>query len=152
VNDYPFIRALHLPLTSAQLRPLDRRCRTIQFNEPLSGTDLERVAEFASNYPEVTLRIYGHRTYETLDFLKYFGHIQHVQIEIWDLQDASGFQFLQPALLSLGFGSTKKRFSLRHLDRFTSLRALWLEGHAKDFEVIGKLTALRSLSLRSITL
>ena len=152
MDEYPFLREIRPPLTPDQLRPIDPRCLTVQFREALSGADLRRVASFLGEYPGVTLRIYGHETYPTLDFLEYFAGVRRVQLEIFLLQDVSGLRFLSPALEALGVGATKKRFSLRPLERFAALRDLWLEGHAKDFEVVGQLCRLRRLSLRSITL
>lgn len=73
-------------------------------------------------------------------------------MEIFLLQDISGLRFLRSDLETLGLGATKRRFSLRPLERFSALRDLWLEGHARDFEVVGQLVRLRELSLRSITL
>ncbi|PYP13505.1 MAG: hypothetical protein DMD54_16665 [Gemmatimonadetes bacterium] len=152
MDEYPFLRELRSPLTPDQLQPLDPRCRSLQFREPLSGAELRRVAAFLDGYPAVTLRIYGHQTYTTLDFLEHLGAARRLQIEIFLLQDLSGLRFLRSDLEALGLGATKMRFSLRPLERFTALRDLWLEGYAKDFEVVGQLVALRRLSLRSITL
>jgi len=152
MNDYPFIREIRPPLSPDQFRPLDPRCRTLQFRESLTDVELQRVAMFLSEYPSTTLRVYGHRTYPTLDFLKHFGFVRRVQIEMWELQDLSGLCFLRPDLEALGLGRTKTRLSLCILERFVALRDLWLEGHVKDFEVVGQLASLRRLSLRSITL
>ena len=48
--------------------------------------------------------------------------------------------------------ATKPRHDLAILARFPRLNSLWIEGHTKHIEVIGELTALEKLSLRSITL
>src|SRR4029453_5319986 len=48
-------------------------------------------------------------------------------------------------------GQAVKRLSVAPLARFARLTRLSLDGHARDIEVIGKLTALRRLLLRSIT-
>ena len=152
MHDYPFLRELRPPLTPEQLRPLDSRCRSLQFREALSDSELRRVAAFVSVYPSVTLRVYGHQTYPTLDFLESLGRVRRVQLDIFQLRDISGLRFLTPDLEVLGLGSTEKRFSLRPLERFVALQDLWLEGHSKDFDVVGQLTSLRRLSLRSVTL
>lgn len=111
-----------------------------------------QVAQFLREYPKVTLRIYGSDTYSDLEFLENFGRVRRLQIDISLLQDISGLRFLSPKLINLGLGGTKRRHSLRHLERFRSLRDLWIEGHTKDFEVVGSLRTLQRLSLRSITL
>ena len=152
MSDYPFLRELRSPLTPDQLRPLDPRCRIVQFREPLVEAELRRVAAFVDEYPTVTLRIYGHQTYSTLSFLEHLAGARRLQLDIFLLEDMSGLRFLRADLEALGLGATKKRFSLGLLERFTTLQDLWLEGHAKDFDVVGHLRGLRQLSLRSITL
>jgi hypothetical protein len=46
LGNYRFIRHLQRPLTATQLVPLDADCRTVQFNQPLTLTELRRVAGF----------------------------------------------------------------------------------------------------------
>jgi hypothetical protein len=109
------------------------------------------VAAFLGAHPTVTLRVYGHQTYPTLDFLDHFDRVDRVHLDIFELQDVSGVRFLKPDLVALGLGATRKRFSLHALTRFTALEALWLDGHDTDFEVVAQLTSLGRLTLRSIT-
>lgn len=59
MDDYPFLRAIQSPVTRDQLRPLDARCRTVQFSDPLSESDHEKLADFLRDYPAISLRIYG---------------------------------------------------------------------------------------------
>ncbi len=54
--------------------------------------------------------------------------------------------------MSLTLGQTKRKLSLRPLERFCDLRRLCIEGHTKDIDVVAGLTQIRSLTLRSITL
>jgi internalin A len=150
--DTPSIRQLSSPLTSTQLQPLDERCRVVQFDQSLTTSELRRVAALLDEYPSVALRVYGHRTYADLEFLELFGHVRNVQIDIYELQDSRGLRFLRPDLAFFGFGATRKRHSLASLERLTHVVDLWLEGHTKDFEVVGSLRTLRRLSLRSIRL
>ena len=148
----PSIRQLSSPLTSDQLRPLDERCRVVQFDQPLTANELRRVAAFLDEYPSVALRVYGHRTYADLEFLEFFARVRNVQIDIFELQDSRGLRFLRPDLVFFGFGATRRRHSLSPLARLTHVVDLWLEGHTKDFDVVGSLRTLRRLSLRSIRL
>ena len=150
--DWPDIRQLSSPLTPEQLRPLDPRCRVVQFDQPLSQGELRRVAAFLDEYPSVALRVYGYRTYATLDFLEAFGRLRNIQVDIFELEDATGLRFLRPDLLFFGFGATRKRHSLAPLSRLTDVEDLWLEGHTKDLDVVSDLRTLRRLSLRSIRL
>jgi internalin A len=151
--DYPYIRELRAPVTSVQLRPLDPRCRVVQFDRPLSDDDFQRVAHFMRMYPHVALRIYGHYDRPCdLEFLRYFPFLRRLDVDVYDLQSIDGLAYLSADLRHFGFGQTKKTFSLDILGRFTALHSLYLEGHTKHIEVIGQLTRLTDLTLRSITL
>ena len=139
----PSIRQLSSPLTTAQLRPLDERCRVVQFDQPLTTAELRRVAAYLDEYPSVALRVYAHRTYADLEFLELFARVRNVQLDIFELQDSRGLRFLRPDLTFFGFGATRKRHSLAPLQRLTHVVDLWLEGHTKDFDVVGSLRTLR---------
>ena len=154
MEDYPFIRELKTPVTKEQLRPLDPRCRVVQFHEPLTDSDFKRVAEFMQDYPTVTFRVYGHYSEGCdLEFLRYFGFLRSFQVDVYKLQNFSGVQYLTNDLEYLGLGQTQsKKHSLRFLECFTSLRQLYIEGHTKDIEVVAQLLNLEDLTLRSITL
>lgn len=152
--DSPFNRGLEPPLTARQLRPLDPRCRTVQFCDTLSPAALGRLGRFLRDYPEVKLRVFQmiDPPYTDLDFLEHFASVSRVQIDIYELRDVSGLRCLRPDLGYLGLARTKKTFSMRPLERFPSLQNLWLEGHTRDIDVLGGLRSLQRLSLRSITL
>jgi len=154
MEDYPFIRELKTPVTVEQLRPLDARCRVVQFSEPLTDSDFKRVAGFMRDCSTVTLRVYGHYSDGCdLEFLRYFSFLRNFQVDVFKLKDFSGLNYLTNDLEYLGLGQTlRKTHSLRFLERFTSLRELYIEGHAKDIEVIGQLVKLEQLRFRSITL
>lgn len=150
----PSIHQLRRPITAANLGPLDPRCRIVQFAEPLDPDELDAVSALLREHPGVGLRVYGfgRGPYPTLDFLEHFPALEQVRIDCYDLQDISGLRFLTPNLKQLSFGQTRKRFSLAPLERFTRLERLWLNGHAKDIEVLGRLDRLRRVSLCRITL
>ena len=57
MSDYPFLRAIHSPVTKDQLRPLDPRCHRVQFSDPLTDSDHKKLARFLRKYPKVALRI-----------------------------------------------------------------------------------------------
>jgi internalin A len=106
------------------------------------------------DYPNVTFRVYGHYGMDCdLEFLRHFGSLRRFQVDVFDLKDLSPISYLPNDLESLGIGAARKRsHSLRLLERFVSLKKLFLEGHTKDIEVIGQLKAIEDLTLRSITL
>jgi hypothetical protein len=154
MEDYPFIRELKTPVTKEQLRPLDARCKVVQFCEPLTDTDFRRVAEFMRDYSSVPLRVYGHYSESCdLEFLRYFGFLRGFQVDVLKVKDFSGLNNLSSDLEYLGLGQTlSKKHSLCFLERFKSLRELFIEGHTKDIEVIGQLIKLEELTLRSVTI
>jgi hypothetical protein len=153
MNDYPFLRQVTSPIDDDQLRPLDSRCRVVQFFEPLTDTDFRKVAQFMRHYPEVPLRIYGHpHGAIDLTFLKHFPFLKGFEADVFNLQSIEGLEHLPDSLEFFALGSTRKRFSLAVLARFPRLRDLSLEGHHKDIEVLSGLMHLEGLSLRSITL
>ena len=103
--------------------------------------------------PEVPLRIYGHFGIPTdLEFLRHFPFLKGFQADLFDLTSLAGLEHLPSSLEFLGLAATRRRFSLKALSRFKSLRDLYLEGHDKDFSAVGELSELTSLTLRSITL
>jgi hypothetical protein len=93
-------------------------------------------------------------TIRDLEFLRFFPQLRQFSVDVYNLQDASGLQYLPDDLSSFGFGWTvsRRRFSLAPLVRFSDLRSLFLEGHTKDIEAVSRLPRLEALSLRSITL
>ncbi|MFJ3957146.1 hypothetical protein [Arthrobacter sp. NPDC090010] len=155
-GDYPFIRTVSSPLTSHMLRPLDPRCETVQFSEALSPGDYVTLSEWMAQYPSVTLRAFGSYdgSIRDLDFLRHFPGLQRFSADAMysSLQSLEGLGYLPASTTVLGIGQTKKKLSLKPLERFTALRRLSLEGQTKDIGVISALTNLRSLTLRSITL
>ena len=155
MEDYSFIRQLTPPVTRRQLRPLDPRCRCVQFCEPLSEKDFKKVSAFMRDHPHIVLRVYGmpHDKEWDLEFLKHFPFLRHFDVSVYTLGDLSGLRYLPEDLVYLGLGPTKsKRHSLAFLERFPHLRDLHVEGLVTDFGAIECLSELEWLSLRSVTL
>jgi hypothetical protein len=153
LDDYPYIRQVHAPLTEEQLSPLDDRCKVVQFGTPLSDKDFLRLAEFLSAYPDVPLRVYGYDNLKDLEFLRYFPFLREFQADVWTLGSFEGLRYLSSDLKYLGLGATKsKAHSLRVIERFTELRDLSIEGHTKDISAVEFCSQLESLTLRSVTL
>src|SRR4051812_34607266 len=82
-DPYPFIRQVGSPLSREMLRPLDARCRVVQFNSLLDDRDFKKVAEFLEQYPEVPLRAYGSYdgTIRDLEFLRFFPRLRGFQAD-----------------------------------------------------------------------
>jgi hypothetical protein len=155
-RDYDQIREVASPLTPEMLAPLDQRCEVVQFKSRLTDSDFETLSAFLSDYPGVTLRVYGSYdgTIADLDFLRFFPRLRRFMANalFHSLVDISGLGFLPENLVYLNLGQTRKRLSLAPLARFRALRRLSLEGQTKDIEVLSELSSLLSLTLRSITL
>jgi hypothetical protein len=153
VKDYPFLREVASPITEDQLRPLDPRCRVVQFSTPLTETDFVRLARFLESYPEIPLRIYGHYGHRPdLAFLRHFPFLKGFQADVFEIESLDGLANLPDSLEFLAPGATRRTFSLKQISRFARLTELSLEGHRKDIEVLGGFGSLLHLTLRSITL
>ena len=150
----PTIRELRSPLAPHDLRPLEPEVRVVQFREPLQDPEYRAVGELLSRHPQVKLRAYGDYSNQVsdLDFLRHFGGIQALQIDLPHLEDAGGFAAVLGGLQRLSWGSTDRRFSLEILSQAPGLRELHLEKHSKHIDIVGTLRGLRRLSLRSIAL
>lgn len=137
------------PVTEAQLARLDDRPQIVQFDSALSQDDYRLVADWIQGRPQVTLRAYG--AVGNLDFLRWFPRLMRFAVDARGLDDLDGLRHLPDNLESLRLGATKKRLSVRALSRFSEMRSLSLEGHTKDLDVVGGLTSLVDLTLRSST-
>ena len=146
--DYPYLREIRSPITRQQLRPLSPKCERVQFSEPLTDSDHKKLAHFMRAYPNVALRMYGHY-FSTcnLDYLRYYPDVIHLGIDVHDLRDTDGIRYASKQMKSFSFGMTKsKGHSLSFLQGFLRLRALYLEAHVKNIEIIGSMTHLVNLS------
>ncbi len=133
------------------LRPLEPDCRVVQFEQPLSPTQLRQVAQLVADRPDVELYVYG-RASRDLDFLKYFETARRLHLALYELEDIEGLSRLGGPLESLTFGGTKKRFSLRFLKAMPRLKKLFLVGHKTDLHCVQTLAELEELGLSGITL
>ena len=125
---------------------------TVQFEEPLDNQDYLVLASELERRPNVRLRVYGHSSFTDVDFLEHFPNVRKLSIDLWSLDDLSGFQAVRALDEFTFLGTQTKSHSLDFLKRFPTLRKLYLEGHKKDIEVIASLSRIEHLTLRSITL
>src|SRR5262249_20956446 len=86
-------------------RPLEHECRVIQFGQPLSPAQMVRAAELIVNRPDVELYVYG-RASKDLDFLKYFRTVRRLHVALFELDDITGFSYLDGGLYELILGET----------------------------------------------
>lgn len=108
----PTIREVASPLTRRMLRPLDPRCKIVQFKTPLTEDEHRRLAGWLLAYPAVTLRAWGSVT--DLEFLRFYPQIRRFAADTFYEDPASfeGLRHLRPDLHTLALGSTHRRLSL----------------------------------------
>jgi hypothetical protein len=149
-------RQVASPLTDDMLRPSLTGRGVVQFNSLLADRDFVRLSEWMSAYPEMTLRAYGSydRTIRDLEFLRFFPSLRRFDADALhsSITSIDGLRHLPVDLEELALGDTTPRHDLSIIGRFRDLRSLWVEGHKRGLEVIGQLTELERLSIRSITL
>jgi internalin A len=132
-------------------RPLEPECKVIQFDQPLTPTQMQQAAGLIVERSDVLLYVYG-RASRDLSFLRYFPMLRRLHIALYELDDIAGFSYVTRSLEELTFANTKRTFSLRFLTAMPQLKKLFLVRHKKDLAVIGRLTDLTSLGLSGITL
>ncbi len=147
---------LRSPVTADQLAGLDDRAETVQFSSALTPAEYALLGRWFAGQPAKTLRVYGSHdaTITDLEFLRYFPTLRSFRADFLHdaLEDLDGLRHLPADVRSLGLGRLGKRLPLAPLARFTELQELRLDGRAADVGVIGHLTNVRRLSLRSVTL
>lgn len=155
----------------------DPDVRVVQFAEPAEARTWSRLnADLLGVRPDVEVRVFGFYGSECdLGFVRRLSNLRHfaadsltqardvdalreiprlesLSIGIYEL---TSFDFLAdvPSSLSrLALGATRsKKPDLAVLGRFTDLRELYVEGQQKNIEVLGELTALEDVTLRSVS-
>jgi len=149
-------RQVASPLTEEMLRPSPTGRGVVQFDRRLTDGDFERLSDWMARYPEMMLRAYGSYdgSIRDLEFLRFFPTLRRFDADALysRISSLDGLRHLPDDLEELAIGDTKPRHDLAILARFSRLNSLWIEGHTRHIEVIGELTGLEKLSLRSITL
>jgi hypothetical protein len=165
-------------VTEEDLRKLAERPRitTLQCSSPVSEATWARLDEvFFPLRPDVGLRVFGH--YGSTCDLSFASRMRHVRrftadclmqatnveaiagmnlealsVGIFELQDFDLLTRVSPRLSALSLGGTRsKKPRLDSIERFTSLRSLYIEGHSNGIDAIRQLRALEQLTLRSVT-
>lgn len=166
-------------LSSKEIGELARESslKVIQTSSPVSNAIWDRLnEEFFSLRPNVELRVYGHYSEEcdlslasrmtnvrrfAADSLRNARNVERIAdiqgleslgLGIFELQDLSVLQLVNPGLTTLRLGTTRsKKPDLAPLRRFSSLKNVYVEGHSKSIEVLGGLSDLEDITLRSIS-
>jgi hypothetical protein len=154
-----------------------QRLKVLQCSKPVDTRTWKLLNdEFFTRRPEVELRVYGfYLSVCDLAFTSGMTNVRHFSAD--SLMDATGieniaamenlaslgigiyhlegFGFLSqvtPGLVRLFLGSTQSRKpDLLPLNRFVSLREIYIEGQQKNIEVLSQLEALEDITLRSVS-
>ena len=132
-------------------RPLEPECRVMQFETPLTRSQLQQAGALIADRPDVELYVYGLAS-QDLDFLEHFTTLRRLHVALYGLSDIAGFSHVRSSLAELTFGKTKATFSLRFVQDLSALTLLFLVGHKKDIASVQRPTALQSLGLSGIML
>jgi hypothetical protein len=156
---------------------LQPRLRVLQCSCPVRDTVWTLINDhFCTVRPDVALRVYGHYGVECdLSFVRLVSNVRHfaadclvsakgvdalaelhrlesLSLGIFEMTDFTVLERVSSMLTSLSLGATRsKRPTLAPLNRFGSLRALTIDGHSRDIDVLAELRELEDVTLRSIT-
>src|SRR5262245_12169946 len=106
-------------------RPLEPDCKVVQFDKPLTPTQMQQVANLVADRPDVELYVYRGASRD-LNFLEHFRTLRRLHVAIYELEDVAGFSHVADSLEKLTFGQTKRTFSLRFLAAMAQLKNLFL--------------------------
>lgn len=116
----------------------------IQFDEALTGAQLDVLAAFIAEHPEVELRVHS----STFDLvrLQRFGALRSLVIDVATACNSGALQALQD-LRRLRIGAMAERLPLDALHALPKLRALELAGRKADLAGVAACAELESLTL-----
>jgi hypothetical protein len=122
--------------------------QVVQFDRPLPESLLVELRSRLRDAPDVTLRVYGRELDPSLGFLNGFEYVRGLSVEMWHVESFEPLRSFTE-LTALGLGETRStRPSLRVVQSMPRLKRLWIEAHAREFDAVGDLPLLSSLSLR----
>jgi hypothetical protein len=155
----------------------DPKAKVLQTSKPISTDSWELINDrIVKLRPDIEIRIYGH--YSKVCDLSTLGLIPNVEsLSVDCLRDVSGFESIEGLKklksLSVGIyhldtfdflstlpcsieklflGATKsKKPKLNGLSNLPNIRELYIEGQNKEIDVIGELSLLEKLILRSVS-
>src|SRR5579863_17847 len=148
----PKIRFLDARGPSAPLdpfRPLEPTVDLVTFGSDLDEADLARAGRLFAERPDVRLRVHKARSPD-LRFLRHFPGLRHLSVAIYELDSVDGLSAIRDSLQSFNFERTRRSFNPDFLLDLPELEALDLEGHDKAIGILGRLTQLSALGLRSV--
>ena len=166
-------------LSDKEIRELvsDQDIEVLQTSSPVDVESWKRINySLIPIRPDIEIRIYGHYSSEcdlsilanipdvqklsvdclrratNIEVVSTLKNLKSLSIGIYNLENLEFLKGIPSALKTLFIGTTKsKKPDLKYLDRFVDLEELYIEGQNKNIDVIGQLSSLRKLVLRSTT-
>ncbi|AFH61345.1 hypothetical protein ACVNS2_11960 [Paenibacillus caseinilyticus] len=166
-------------LTEAEVEELlsNQELEVIQFSAPLEPYTFQLLNDlFFKERDDVELRVYGFydsrcdlsflsalpnvtrftvdciREVDHLDAITHLDKLKALHIGIYHLDNLDILTRVPATLESMMLEQTQsKKPDLAVLERFSGLKKLYIEGHTKNIDVIGKLHQLEDVTLKSVT-
>jgi hypothetical protein len=148
---------LQTPVAESMLDSLDSRKAEVVIRGKLSDDEYRLLAARLNAWPAVDLLVIqglAGASFSNLEFLRFFPRLRRFGVAPYAIEDMSGLRYLPSDLDALTLsGSYPGRFSLTSIAHLSGLRELGIEGPRNtDLDVIGRLSNLEKLALRSFTL
>lgn len=152
----PSVLNIESPIQEEMFAEADERA-DVQFHvrpdDANPQASYQSLAAILEKHPDMTLRVYGENI-DDLDFLKFFPKLRRFDFRCGPstkVEDLEGLKYLPADVVYLGI-LMRRRISLRIIERFAALQEFYLDGNPRDIEVISRFSALKKLTLRSVTL
>lgn len=143
---------LRSPIDEDQLASDIELADVVQFDEPLSDHEYQKLSQLLERHPQVTLRAYGFDPHLTkLEFLRFFPRLRRFSMAHLDkVADVAPLNVLSDELEVLDVGETSKPLDLTPL-KFKALRHLRVAAHNRGLrEVLANNPNLSQLTLANI--
>lgn len=164
-------------LSEKEIRGLvsNQDIKVLQASSPVDVESWKRINKYLLPVrPEIEIRIYGHYSSEcdlsivenitdvqslsvdclmrasNIDTISHLRNLKSLSIGVYNLESLEFLKDVPASLKKLFIGATKsKKPDLMGLKRFSELEELYIEGQNKNIEVLGQLSSLKKLILRS---
>lgn len=116
------------------------------FSENLSMKFLQSIPSLKK------LRLTNFSSFSDFEDVEIMSDIEDLSIERCDIEFFEILKIMPTNITKLSLGSLKaKKLNIDFISRFEKLESLYVEGHSKGIEAIGRLINLKELTLRSIS-
>jgi hypothetical protein len=147
-------RLIRPPFDADDLRPPGPELQSLQIDCVPDEESLARLSDWFRTHPDVQFSFGSHAASVDPSFLDAVSSSRAVSLTLHGrgVDVASYLERLPDGLRELRIAAPASKLDLSPLARLRSLTALSIEGSAKNLEIVGRLTKLEYLSLRSVRL